>query len=826
MKFKRRFYRKFRYNHKRSFLFIFLFLLCLSFGLGYSLISTDLNIFGTTVLKDNRWSVYFDNIQEIEGSVSPTVEPEITDNTTVSFSAKLKHPGDKYEFLIDVVNDGTIDAKIGNISMSPILTTEQQQFFSYEITYESSLALLENQALDAGSTETLKVSFKYLEQEDNSLYPDTDQTFNVTLTINYVQGTGTPLSHPYLYNVLMNEAVTGGLTRKYTGTHHDSFIKEPSKDIYYWYGSNSTQGAQILDKNNVIFAGQCWQILRTTDTGGVKMIYNGDIEDGQCLSTRGNHVGYNSISSQNLNTSYYYGTSYKYDKTNNVFSLDGVITTGTIQTRQYTCRQTSENATCSTLYYVDRLKSGNSYNTFLLSANSVYSYFGKLPYNTSSGSLAYVGYMYNNVYSSNSINSTSDTLLVSSSLSVNYYYADTYDFNVTNPNKYTLTNPSTVSSTDEYASLVGKYTFRNNSATYSNTKILYIAGVSGTTMYAIELENGNNLAYYNYSYTYGDSYTDNGDGTYTIDNPITFNRSNYISNYSSIKSKYLCVNAVNNTCSNIRHISNSDALKMNYFKSDDMYIFANSFSYDSTTGKYTLSDNRKELWDTIESGFNSNLSTRHYTCFSASDECSTLSYVYYNSSGSLFYIKLIDGKGIEDALDDMLRGDDINVIDSTIKRGVDAWYERYLLDYSDYLEDTIFCNNRVQSNYSSNGWNPNGGSVTNQLWFINVSNLSCLNESDKFSIFNEKAKLKYKVGILSPAELLKGTNINKYLWLLSPASFTTNTATVNYLNTNGSIYPYNLSASVGVAPVISLKPKTVYSSGDGSKESPYVINTE
>ena len=30
-----------------------------------------------------------------------------------------------------------------------------------------------------------------------------------------------------------------------------------------------------IDDNNVLFGGQCWKMIRTTDTGGVKMIYNG-----------------------------------------------------------------------------------------------------------------------------------------------------------------------------------------------------------------------------------------------------------------------------------------------------------------------------------------------------------------------------------------------------------------------------------------------------------------------------------------------------------------------------------------------------------------------
>ena len=116
---------------------------------------------------------------------------------------------------------------------------------------------------------------------------------------------------PTLYNVLKKETETGELARKYTGEHKDSFTEEPSQDIYHWYAENDSQGTQVLDKNNVIFAGHCWQMIRTTDTGGVKMIYNGEVENNQCLNTRGNHVGYSSYFGRtfhNLASQYWYGT--------------------------------------------------------------------------------------------------------------------------------------------------------------------------------------------------------------------------------------------------------------------------------------------------------------------------------------------------------------------------------------------------------------------------------------------------------------------------------------------------------------------------------------
>ena len=117
----------------------------------------------------------------------------------------------------------------------------------------------------------------------------------------------------YLYDVLKNEAESNGLAREYTGEHHDSFTEEPSKKIYHWYAENDEQGLQILEKNNVIFGKYCWQMIRTTDTGGVKLIYNGESIDGKC-----NNSGYSSQISnlsfnKKANSLAYFGYMYNPD---------------------------------------------------------------------------------------------------------------------------------------------------------------------------------------------------------------------------------------------------------------------------------------------------------------------------------------------------------------------------------------------------------------------------------------------------------------------------------------------------------------------------------
>ena len=181
----------------------------------------------------------------------------------------------------------------------------------------------------------------------------------------------------------------------------------------------------------------------------------------------------------------------------------------------------------------------------------------------------------------------------------------------------------------------------------------------------------------------------------------------------------------------------------------------------------------------------------------------------------------------------MLYANDVNKNDSTIKAYIDEWYENNLASYEDKLEDTVFCNDRSMSNESSNGWNPNGGSTTNELQFKNYStsnkNLVCANETDRFSVNNPKAELKHPIGLLSVPELnLAGYgsshyfNNGQYVWLASPRYFSGSIAYVWGVNSSGwgsnGVY-----ISWGVRPSVSIKPGTSFSSGDGSYTSPFVI---
>ena len=185
----------------------------------------------------------------------------------------------------------------------------------------------------------------------------------------------------------------------------------------------------------------------------------------------------------------------------------------------------------------------------------------------------------------------------------------------------------------------------------------------------------------------------------------------------------------------------------------------------------------------------------------------------------------------------MLKNDNVNSTNSTIKTTIDNWYSSNMTSYTDYLEDTVFCNDRSISNLG--GWNPSGGSLTTYLYFgansRDTANLKCINETDRFSISNSKAKLTYPVGLLSMDETLLGKTTSKnsrdnyylktgsYYWAGSPSYF--NLAYECNVYSDGYLSNRSVGDTLGVRPAVSLIPGTVYSEGDGSKNNPYVVET-
>ena len=221
-----------RRGRRKNNLFIILALLLLGIGLGYALLSQDLTINGTTKVKGNNWSIYFDNIQITDGSVELSTgnhDADLAENsdTVVEYTITLNQPGDFYEFTVDVVNDGTVDGMIGEIisklNNTAISTTNPvPSYLDYSVTYSDGIPRAVNHLLAANSSETYKVRVEFKRDIENSELPTTDQTNSFSFGVSYVQSDSNAVAvyHPVDFSTDSWETVIGAIKSGNTSAYH------------------------------------------------------------------------------------------------------------------------------------------------------------------------------------------------------------------------------------------------------------------------------------------------------------------------------------------------------------------------------------------------------------------------------------------------------------------------------------------------------------------------------------------------------------------------------------------------------------------------------
>ena len=283
----------------------------------------------------------------------------------------------------------------------------------------------------------------------------------------------------------------------------------------------------------------------------------------------------------------------------------------------------------------------------------------------------------------------------------------------------------------------------------------------------------------------------------------------------------------------------------NYGTTAYEYSTANWTSEAKFGSSYTWNGTSYTLVDATETTPNA---THHYSCnaTTADASCSDLRYVYNMIGNTKYYITLQNGKGVEDALEEML-SESTDTIKSPIHETINTWYNTNIkTSYGKYVEDTKWCNDRSVSSANLGGWNPNGGSLSVNMNFDvkkrveNASSsdqpvLTCSNTNDIMTFKN--GKLDNPVALLTYDEAsLAGVQWNSsnsssylltgsYYWLLSPAFFNDEDAFVGEVYNSGLYYFSVNRTGVGVRPSLSLKHGTQVYDGDGTVSNPYIVGT-
>ena len=169
--------------------------------IGFALLSTTLNINGTSTFAASTWNIHWENVVVNDLSTGVAELPEITDDDTVlSYDVQLELPGDFYEFTVDAKNDGTIDATIEDIQHELIVDEEFEDYVAYSIVYDedgSDPAI--GDVLAAGDSKTYRIRIEFLSTATS--VPSNDLVIHINDEILYGQ---TSEVAPVKYTVTFN----------------------------------------------------------------------------------------------------------------------------------------------------------------------------------------------------------------------------------------------------------------------------------------------------------------------------------------------------------------------------------------------------------------------------------------------------------------------------------------------------------------------------------------------------------------------------------------------------------------------------------------------
>ena len=192
-----------------------------------------------------------------------------------------------------------------------------------------------------------------------------------------------------------------------------------------------------------------------------------------------------------------------------------------------------------------------------------------------------------------------------------------------------------------------------------------------------------------------------------------------------------------------------------------------------------------------------------------------------------------------------------NTNDSTIKAYIDNWYVSNMTSYTKYLSTTaVYCNDREvgSGTYSTATSSRFNYAAYTRLYTNKTPTYDCTNDNDKFTVdaSTGNGKLTYPIALMTADEIayaggraytnapmwyytnstLESSTGKTNWWSLSPnywLGLYANSWFVNGSDNPGRLYLSNVYYSGGVRPVVSLKSCTLYSTGNGTSETPYEI---
>ena len=187
------------YNkNKRKLNYMILIIMILVVSIGYAILSSNLNIVGSSQISAPTWDIHWENVQVKTGSVSAQTPTIDTNKTTVNYTVTFTIPGEYYEFTVDAVNAGTIDGMVSVVSnkLNGTEITTLPNYLEYKVSYDDGIDIAPNHLLASSTSEKYKVHVGYKKDINVSDIPATPQTLNFLFSVTYVQADANATEKP------------------------------------------------------------------------------------------------------------------------------------------------------------------------------------------------------------------------------------------------------------------------------------------------------------------------------------------------------------------------------------------------------------------------------------------------------------------------------------------------------------------------------------------------------------------------------------------------------------------------------------------------------
>ena len=168
-----------------------LFMLIAGLTVAFAALSTTLNINGTAYLDAAKWGIRFENLSSPTkiGSATTTGTAKIEESKAAEITGinvGLSIPGDKIVYTVDLVNKGTINAKIDNIKKT-VLTQEQQRYLTFKVTDPNGYEIKQGDILEKGETKKITITIEFIKDLTKEDLPKQTSTISLSYKLNFVQ---------------------------------------------------------------------------------------------------------------------------------------------------------------------------------------------------------------------------------------------------------------------------------------------------------------------------------------------------------------------------------------------------------------------------------------------------------------------------------------------------------------------------------------------------------------------------------------------------------------------------------------------------------------